>query len=558
MLSHPIPEAPLWLSSDASDVGVGGVLEQLQQDTLRPLGFFSRRLLPQEQRYSAFDKELLGAYLCVRHFQPVIEGRHCSLLTDHKPLAAAWSKQGDPWSARQQRHLSAIAEHVVDVRHRSGVDNTVADCLSRGPLAAVTFSLDPAELARAQVDSSDVRAYRTALSGLHIEDVSLGKDGLSLVCDVSMGHPRPVVPKDWTRKVFDALHSLSHPGIRGSQALIGRHYVWHRMRSDIAAWCRQCVSCQSSKVQQHTRAPVHHIPVPERPFSHVHVDLVGPLPPSRGFTYLLTVIDRTTRWPEAFPLEGITAAECARSFISGWVARYGTPLEMTSDRGRQFISGLWSAMASSLGMSLHQTTAYHPQANGIVERMHRSLKAALRARLDSPDWMDHLPWVLLGLRSTPKEDSGCSPADMVFRHQPLLPGEFISPAPADVTSSTPFVAPFPHHHAVPPSFVHPRLRDASHVFVRVDSHRTPLQRPYQGPFLVLSRDEKTFEVMVRNREQRISVDRLKPAVLSTDDVVQPVRSPVQTRSGRTVRPPARYSEGGAYVASNSHLQQIKY
>lgn len=541
MLAHPLPEAPLILSSDASDAGVGGVLEQCQHGDLRPLGFFSRHLSAPQQCYSAFDKELLGAYLCVRHFQPVIEGRHCTLLTDHRPLALAWNKQSDPWSARQQRHLSAIAEHVTEVRHRSGVSNTVADCLSRAPVAAVVLAVDPAELGRAQASSLDVQAYRTAVTGLCIEDVFFGSDRLSLLCDTSLGRPRPVVPPNLRRKVFDVMHALSHPGIRGSQALIGRHYVWHRMRADIAAWCRECLPCQASKVQQHTRAPVHHIPIPDRHFSHVHVDLVGPLPPSRGYSYLLTVVDRTTRWPEAFPLQGITAAECAQAFIAGWVARYGAPMEMTSDRGRQFVSALWSAMASSLGTALHQTTAYHPQSNGLVERLHRSLKAALRARLDSPDWIDHLPWVLLGLRNTPKQDSGSSPAELVFRHQPLLPGEFISPAPAGPSAASPTILPFPRHHAVPPSFIHPGLRGATHVFVRVDAHRTPLQRPYQGPFPVLGKNDKTFEVLVKGREQMISIDRLKPAVLPQDESDHVVH----TRSGRVVRPPARFGGGGS-------------
>ena len=83
--------------------------------------------------------------------------------------------------------------------------------------------------------------------------------------------------------------------------------------------------------------------------SHVHVDIVGPLPTSRGYTYLLTILDRTTRWPEAVPLQDITAASCAPAFMTGLVARFGVPLQMTSDRGRQFISSLWSEMARSLG-----------------------------------------------------------------------------------------------------------------------------------------------------------------------------------------------------------------
>ena len=160
---------------------------------------------------------------------------------------------------------------------------------------------------------------------------------------------------------------------------------------------------------------------------------------------IFTKIDlvRTTRWPEAVPFQDITAASCARAFMTGWVARFGVPLQMTSDRGRQFISSLWSEMARSLGTQLHRTTSYHPQANGMVERFHRSLKASLRARLHEGNWIDELPWVLLGLRTATKEDLQTSPAEMVFGDSPLLPGKFAS------SGKTPFFPSFTQTSTTP-------------------------------------------------------------------------------------------------------------
>jgi len=566
LLVHPLPGALLSLSTDASDTGIGGVLEQWQGGAWKPLAFFSRHLSPRERRYSAFDKELLAAYLTVRHFQAVIEGRQCILFTDHKPLVQAMTKEGDPWSARQQRQLSAIAEFISKIQHKSGTDNVVADCLSRASVDAVTLGVDYNALADAQTNCPETDALRSAVTGMQLQDVVFDRGGPSLLCDVSVGYPRPVVPPAWRLRVFDALHGLSHPGVRGTQDLIGRRYVWHGMRRDISAWCRTCTACQSSKVQQHVKAPVQPIIVPERAFSHVHVDIVGPLPLSRGYSYLLTVIDRTTRWPEALPLQNITADECARAFISGWVARYGSPLEITSDRGRQFISSLWSAMAASLGAQTHHTTAYHPQANGLVERFHRSLKTALRARLSSANWMDHLPWVLLGLRSTLKEDLGASPADMVFHHQPLLPGDFVCPPPHSPMHP---VAQLPKHHASPAAVIPASLQRATHVFVRLDAHRSPLDRPYLGPYAVLQRTDKTLTLDVRGRSETVSIDRVKPAFLATDqssfvtpprpssadasssttapppadDTPPPTPPLTSTRSGRVVRPVARFQGG---------------
>ncbi|KAJ8391457.1 hypothetical protein AAFF_G00089310 [Aldrovandia affinis] len=93
------------------------------------------------------------------------------------------------------------------------------------------------------------------------------------------------------------------------------------------------------------------------------------------------MVDRTTRWPEAVPLALTTTTDVAQAFISTWVAQFGAPSDLSSDRGLQFTSELWSEVARSLGITLHSTTAYHPQANSLCQRFHRSMKAALRASL---------------------------------------------------------------------------------------------------------------------------------------------------------------------------------
>jgi hypothetical protein len=120
------------------------------------------------------------------------------------------------------------------------------------------------------------------------------------------------------------------------------------------------------------------IPVPHRRFAHIHIDLVGLLPPSRGHTYLFTNMDRTSRWPEDIQLPSITATDCARALFAGWVSRFGVPATITSDRGAQFTSTLWAALCSLLNIKHSPTTAYHPQSNGLVERFDRRLKDALR------------------------------------------------------------------------------------------------------------------------------------------------------------------------------------
>ncbi len=163
------------------------------------------------------------------------------------------------------------------------------------------------------------------------------------------------------------------------------------------------------------------------------------------------------------------------------------------------------------------TTAYHPQANGMVERAHRQLKDALRARLAGSSWPEHLPWVLLGLRVAPKEDSGISSAELVTGSPLTLPGEFVDvpepPAEEFVRKlrEAPAVNVRPTYAQVAEMANLPdALRVASHVYVRRGQVAPPLTPLYQGPYLVVERGPKVFKLDLGDRMDTVSVDRLKP------------------------------------------------
>ena len=399
-----------------------------------------------------------------------------------------------------------------------------------------------------------------AVPSLTLSQVPVPTCGATLLCDTSTGVPRPLVPPQFRQQVFDTLHTLSHPGVRATQRLITSRYVWPGINKDVREWTRACLQCQRTKVHHHTTTPTGHFPPPDARFSHVHIDLVGPLPPSKGFTYLLTCVDRFTRWPEAIPLPDITAPTVAHAFVTGWIARFGVPSTITTDRGAQFESDLWRQLMHFLGSARSRTTAYHPEANGLVERFHRQLKASLRATAPSTQWIEALPMVLLGLRSSIKEDLGCCTAELVYGTTLRIPGEFFNkveeiPDPISYVSRLRTImqqvrySP-PQRHTQRKIHISMDLSKCTHVFVRRDAVRRSLQPPYDGPFKVHQRSPKFFTIIgSTGKHQTVSLDRLKPAYLDitatpppeVPPTPQPTSSPVvrTTRSGRRVHWPDR-------------------
>jgi RNase H-like domain found in reverse transcriptase/Integrase zinc binding domain len=191
--------------------------------------------------------------------------------------------------------------------------------------------LDVADIAEAQPACLDCRRA-VHVPSLKLMSVMMG--GKQLLVDTSSGVMRPLVPLQFRCRLFKPVHNLAHPGIRATKRFINRRYLWPNLAKDVAEWCRSCQRCQCAKITKQPPAPVQPISVPTTRFSHVHVDLVFPLPcSSDGSTYFLKVVDRSTRWAEALPLKATSAAECASAFVAGWIARFGVPSNITSDRG---------------------------------------------------------------------------------------------------------------------------------------------------------------------------------------------------------------------------------
>jgi len=544
LLAHPDHTADISLVTDASDLAVGAVVQQkTPEGDWEPLGFFSKKLSEAQTKYSAFDRELLAIYLGIKHFRHLLEGREFVIFTDHKPLTSAISSKTEK-SPRQARHLDYISQFSTNIQHIKGKDNIVADNLSRpgiDQLDLTTLALE--NLATAQSQDSELVKLRESPptgSSFKLEPIPIAGKNITVWCEMSGDRQRPYVPSQLRKDVFDSLHNLSHPSIRNTRRQITEKYFWPNIAKDVTHWSRCCLSCQREKVIKHTKTPIDNIKMPSVKFKHIHIDIVGPLKESNGYNYMLTIIDRFSRWPEVYPMKDQTAQTVSETFIREFVSRFGVPEDISTDQGRQFEAKLTQEVFKLLGCRRIRTTPYHPQANGMIERLHRTLKASLRAVGDSEDWYFHLPLVLLGLRATYKEDLKCSPAELLYGQNLIVPGEFFTETPAENYDPVSYATKLRQHfrditptetrkaHSKP-VHIPKALEDCEYVFIRVDRVRKSLESPYEGPFKVIRKLRKQFVIDKNGSTVTVSLDRLKPASILRPDLSEVRKGPKKVR-----------------------------
>jgi Integrase zinc binding domain len=184
----------------------------------------------------------------------------------------------DPWTGRQARQLAYIAEFTSDIKHINGKDNVVEETLARpsptlqGPAAPITaVAASPTNLDFNAIVAGQAGCAQTqqaaSFSALRVRPVVLG--GVTLLCDMSTGASRPLIPADHRQTVF-IFHCLAHPGVRDTRRLLAAKVVWPGMV--VGRWCRECQDCARGKVTVQPAAAVTPISVPGERFSHIHMD----------------------------------------------------------------------------------------------------------------------------------------------------------------------------------------------------------------------------------------------------------------------------------------------
>ncbi len=431
-LSQPDFTQRFYIDVDCSNIAAGAVLYQSGRP---PICFASRKLSATERRYSTTDREFLALNWAVKRFRPYVYGTEFTVFCDHKPLLTLVKSKAH--NGRQGRWQMDLEEYRFDLVYRPGRDNVVADALSR---SVHDSSLDPdaepflprQQIGAIAVNRPDWRSRQLADNhwatviglverGRAAKGYSLGELGTLRY------YGRLVVPNAHIDELIHRYHSSGHFSVNNSRnALLAAGYWFPRMRKLLEQGIRNCQRC-AAKSYGHFSPPHRSLPkAPEvLPFQFVSVDLVT-LPKTRnGYMYLMTMIDHATRFLEAVPLTNERADTCASAFLSQWVYRYGPPAVLHSDRGAQFTSNIFQQLLQRLGIKKSFSSAFHPEGNSIVERVHRTLKDRLRTA--NGDWLQALPEAVFNVnRMASSPNDGPSAFEAVFRRKPLLPADWPS------------------------------------------------------------------------------------------------------------------------------------
>lgn len=556
LLAHPDSQSELAVTTDASDNAIGAVVQQRNGEDWQPLAFMSKKLNPAQRKYSPYDRELLAIYLAIKYYRHLLEGRKFTVYTDHKPITYAFRQDPLRSSPRQTRHLEFIAQFTTDIQHISGKENVVADTLSR--VESIQEAINYEELAESQKDDVEVQEILKSKASLKLEEIPIPGTKITLFCDTEAAIPRPFVTQPYRKKVYESLHGLSHPGVKATTKLIMQRFVWPGIQKDCRKWSQACLQCQQSKITRHNKAQTGTFQTPTQRFEHIHIDIVGPMPVSKGCRYCLTMVDRFSRWPEAIPVPDIAADTIANCIFANWMARFGVPVRITTDQGRQFEADLFRKLTQLTGTTHYRTTAYHPAANGMVERFHRQLKTAIKCH-QTERWVEILPIVLMGIRAAWKEDLQATTAEMIYGEPIRLPGQFLTNNKTNDENSRSVVEQLrknlqdlqpqevKRHGQITP-FIFQNMKTASHAFIRRELLGGALQPPYEGPYEIIKRGGKVITLRRNGKDINVSIDRVKPAYIleeeNSETKIKPAReekpTEVQTRSGRTSRPPVRF------------------
>ena len=482
LMSTPVLRNPDWtrpfiLHTDWSKAGVGACLSQIAEDGKEyAVAFASRMNSRAESTFSSYEGEVSAVVYAIQRFRYYLWGKPFKLITDCK--AMEWLTTTAKLRSKLARWSLILAEYDMDIVHRAGKDNTVPDLLSRQPSGqpqpgSGTPSGAAFHLARRPQLPMEAAAFMSQqwaapvaagfLAGL-VKEVSYVRfdpwtDAESLQF-IKGELPQQVVsqqrweqlhrrcsryqlqdgriwyrtvagtlleipPPDQRRAIIMRVHQENgHLGRDRTHAMVAQRYTWPRLFQSVAEALKTCSQCDRVRSSFNRQMDVMQ-PLPLMGlFYRFHLDAAVNLPASTsGHMHVLIIVDAFSKWIDLVPLTELTASAVAAAFEERVLARFGRPVEVTTDNGSEY-KAEFHRLCQDLGIEHRTITAGHPEANGLAERIVQVMKKALRKYVLAHgvgNWPSQLPTIEFGYRTTPQRSTGFSPYFLVYGRHPVYP-----------------------------------------------------------------------------------------------------------------------------------------
>ena len=418
-------EDPFHIKTDGSGIGIGAILSQQQGNRWHPIAFISHSLNDVEWNYHTTDLEMAAIIFALKEWcQYLLDAKHpFMILTDHKNLEY-FTKPQD--LSRQQACWNQILqEYHYIIQHCPGKTNP-ANPLSWRPdfekgvkdntqiqilfplkseesssmeilperVDTWAMSLKQSETIESMVTKNQFHAEKFVVEGLKLKDSPWYKKDDLIYCKTLLYIlPNPQLQEQIIQQNHD--HPLAgHPEIRRTLDLIKTRYYWPTIKWDIARYIKGCDKCQRVKTDTSgKKTPLNPNTVPDTPWEIISVDLIRPLPESKGKNAIMIVVNYFSKMIWLFLVSTkITSQGMAKIFRDEIFKLHSIPKKVISDRGPQFVLSFMKELYSQLQIEGNPSTAYHPETDGQTERVNAWVEQYLCIYINyrQLDWVEWL------------------------------------------------------------------------------------------------------------------------------------------------------------------------
>ena len=453
VVAYPRRNRPYSLIVDAStggegsEGGMGAILCQTdEKGHMCVIAYASRGLQKHEKNYTPFLAEMMAAVWGMNHFDVYLRGRHFTLYSDHRPL----EKLGKVHTKTLNRLQEAMNEFNFTIVYKKGSEMP-ADFLSRNISAIETDNVEDElmprdeELIREQENDPYCGGVLKFLKHATVpSDPSLAKLVKSVGPHAFLqkgvlwrrmerpGHlPRNVVvlPVALAPHIIKEAHGTlltGHGGANKTRERILEGFYWPSMEGQISEFLKQCPKCQMIRTTDRP-APGPLFPLPQctRPNQRMHCDLFGPLKTSeQGKKYILCMTDAFTKYVEIVAVPNKEVYTVSSAIFNRWICRYGSPLEVVTDQGKEFCAELSNKLYEKLQVKHTTTTPAHPQCNAQAEVANKTIAKYLSSVVDSStlDWELYLPPLAFSYNTSLHRTVKTTPFFLTYGVEPRIPG----------------------------------------------------------------------------------------------------------------------------------------